>query len=121
MSKFNTIIKKQSEPRNHEGAEAYRLSAEMELYSAVVTASLSDKFYERTMYGNEIQQLEIQRQMRQMATMLKNDDILRIPLGSEFDIKGHPVNITEMEDFVTDFVTAGLVSIDPTIFGGLLL
>ena len=46
MSKFNTIIKKQSEPRNHEGAEAYRLSAEMELYSAVVTASLSDKFYE---------------------------------------------------------------------------
>ena len=64
---------------------------------------LSDKFYERTMYGNEIQQLEIQRQMRQMATMLKNDDILRIPLGSEFDIKGHPVNITEMEDFITHY------------------
>ena len=31
---------------NHEGELAYRLSPEMELYTAVVTASLSDKFYE---------------------------------------------------------------------------
>ncbi|MBR5688222.1 MAG: TROVE domain-containing protein [Prevotella sp.] len=46
MSKFNTIIKEQSVTLNHEGAEAYRLSAEMELYTAVVTTSLSDKYYE---------------------------------------------------------------------------
>ena len=46
MSKFNTIIKEQSVTVNHEGAEAFRLSAEMELYTAVVTASLSSKFYE---------------------------------------------------------------------------
>ena len=46
MSKFNTIIKEQSVTQNHEGAEAFRLSAEMELYTAVVTASLSNKFYE---------------------------------------------------------------------------
>ncbi len=46
MSKFNKIIKEQSVTVNHEGAEAFRLSAEMELYTAVVTASLSNKFYE---------------------------------------------------------------------------
>ena len=31
---------------NHEGAEAFVMSPELELYTAVVTASLSDKFYE---------------------------------------------------------------------------
>ena len=46
MSKFNTFIKEQSATQNYEGAEAFRLSAEMELYTAVVTTSLSDKFYE---------------------------------------------------------------------------
>ena len=46
MSKFNKIIKEQSVTVNYEGAEAFRLSAEMELYTAVVTASLSSKFYE---------------------------------------------------------------------------
>ena len=46
MSKFNTIIKEQSVTVNHEGAEAFSLSAEMELYTAVVTASLSNRFYE---------------------------------------------------------------------------
>ena len=46
MSKFNTMIKEPTMTLNHEGAEAFRLSAEMELYTAVVTASLSDKFYE---------------------------------------------------------------------------
>ena len=46
MSKFNTIIKEKSVTLNHEGAEAFSLSPEMELYTAVVTASLSNKFYE---------------------------------------------------------------------------
>lgn len=46
MSMFNTFLRKRSECKNHEGAEAFRLSPEMELYTAVVTTSLSDKFYE---------------------------------------------------------------------------
>ena len=46
MSKFNTIIKEKSATLNHEGAEAFSMSAEMELYTAVVTTSLSNKFYE---------------------------------------------------------------------------
>ena len=46
MSTFNTLVKEQSKTINHEGAEAYRLSAEMELYTAVVTTSLSNNFYE---------------------------------------------------------------------------
>ena len=31
---------------NHEGAEAFAMTLELELYTVVVTASLSDKFYE---------------------------------------------------------------------------
>ena len=44
--KFNSMIKESRTTLNHEGELAYRLSPEMELYTAVVTASLSDKFYE---------------------------------------------------------------------------
>lgn len=46
MSKFNTIVKESSLILNHEGAEAYKLSPETELYAAVVTSSFSNKFYE---------------------------------------------------------------------------
>lgn len=44
--KFNSLIKESDTIVNHEGELAYLLSPEMELYSTVVTASLSDKFYE---------------------------------------------------------------------------
>ena len=64
---------------------------------------LSDKFYERTMYGNQVIQRQIQQQMKQMSSMLKNDDILRIPLGSEFNILGHPSNIDEENDFALHY------------------
>ena len=46
MSKFNTTVKEESQVLNHEGAESFKLSPEMELYTAVVTSSLSNKFYE---------------------------------------------------------------------------
>ena len=46
MSKFNTIVNEEPKVLNYEGAEAFRLSPEMELYTAVVTSSLSNKFYE---------------------------------------------------------------------------
>lgn len=42
---FNT--KTTSKIQNHEGATAFSLSAELELYTAVVTSSLSDQFYEK--------------------------------------------------------------------------
>ena len=44
MSKFNT--KNTTVTKNHEGAKAYSLSSEMELYSLVCTSILSNKFYE---------------------------------------------------------------------------
>lgn len=50
--KFNTTHWLQAakeeyfQPRNHEGAAAYAMSPEMELYSSVVTASFNDQFYE---------------------------------------------------------------------------
>jgi hypothetical protein len=45
--RFNFFKKKQPDVLNYEGTPAYKLSPAMELYSAVVTASLSDGFYEK--------------------------------------------------------------------------
>ena len=47
MSKFNTIVKETNEIKNHEGAAAYAMTPELELYTAAVTASLSNMFYEK--------------------------------------------------------------------------
>ncbi|MDR2037330.1 MAG: TROVE domain-containing protein [Bacteroidales bacterium] len=44
--KFNYVTKGKSKVTNYEGAEAYRLSPEWQLYVAAVTSSLGDKFYE---------------------------------------------------------------------------
>jgi hypothetical protein len=45
--RFNILSKKNKHTvKNHEGAIAYTLTPEMELYSSVVTASLSNQFYE---------------------------------------------------------------------------
>lgn len=43
---FNNILKSSGITQNHEGATAYELTPEMELYTAVVTMALQDKFYE---------------------------------------------------------------------------
>lgn len=45
--KFNIFTKKENGATNHEGAKAFTLTPELELYSAVVTAGLSDTFYEK--------------------------------------------------------------------------
>ncbi|MDR1624223.1 MAG: TROVE domain-containing protein [Tannerellaceae bacterium] len=45
--KFNVTNKGMDKVLNHEGAPAYRLSAELSLYSAVVTSLQSDFFYEK--------------------------------------------------------------------------
>lgn len=44
---FNHKTKNQNLTTNHEGAKAWKMSPELELYSAVVTSSLSDQFYEK--------------------------------------------------------------------------
>lgn len=46
VMRFNTKKKDVSNTVNYEGAKAYTLTPELELYSAVVTASLHDQFYE---------------------------------------------------------------------------
>ena len=46
MSTFNTFAKESTTTLNRAGGEAFALTPELELYTAVVTASLSDKFYE---------------------------------------------------------------------------
>ena len=43
---YNSMIKEKETMNNHEGAKAFAMTPEMELYTAVVTSSLSDKFYE---------------------------------------------------------------------------
>ena len=45
--KFNLLSKLKNQTVNHVGAKAFTLSAEMELYTAVVTWSLNDSFYEK--------------------------------------------------------------------------
>jgi hypothetical protein len=44
--KFNVSTQESSKVTNCEGAQAYRLSPKWHLYSAVVTSTLEDKFYE---------------------------------------------------------------------------
>lgn len=44
--KFNVLTRKKTVVKNYEGASAYKMSPQMELYAAVVTAALSDNFYE---------------------------------------------------------------------------
>lgn len=46
MAKFNSLAQLETVKNNYEDGEAYLLSDEMELYSAVVTSTLSNKFYE---------------------------------------------------------------------------
>ena len=45
--KYNSMLKEMDSVKNHEGAKAYAMTPELELYSAVVTASLNDTFYEK--------------------------------------------------------------------------
>ncbi|WP_298733967.1 TROVE domain-containing protein [uncultured Chitinophaga sp.] len=45
--RFNTTSKANDTVLNHEGAKAYRMSPEMELYAAIATTMLSDATYEK--------------------------------------------------------------------------
>lgn len=45
--KFNLLSKAKTQAINYEGAKAFAMSSEMELYTAVVTWSLNDSFYEK--------------------------------------------------------------------------
>jgi len=83
--KFNIFKRKANEVHNYEGAQAYRLTPEMELYTAVVTAGLSDNFYEKeTDRLNRIKQLMQQNDavfIAQLATYTRTNMYMRsIPL-----------------------------------------
>ena len=45
--RFNFNKTKSSESTNYEGAEAFALTPQLELYTAVATAALTDNFYEK--------------------------------------------------------------------------
>lgn len=45
--KFNLKMRKANKTANYEGAEAFVLTPQLELYTAAVTAGLSDQFYEK--------------------------------------------------------------------------
>ena len=65
MAKFNAKARGASKTVNYEGAPAYTLDAKLELYSAVVTTFLSDKFYEK---GGEL----MERMTRLIAGIAKS-------------------------------------------------
>ncbi|MDX2279303.1 MAG: TROVE domain-containing protein [Saprospiraceae bacterium] len=62
---FNKKVKSPTKTINHAGASAYKMTPAQELYAAVVTATLSDKFYET---GNK-------RLLRLRALVAQNDPI----------------------------------------------
>jgi hypothetical protein len=62
---FNKKVKSPTKTINHAGASAYKMTPAQELYAAVVTATLSDKFYET---GNG-------RLVRLRALVAQNDPI----------------------------------------------
>ena len=45
--KYDSMLKEMKTGKNYEGVKTYAMTPELELYSAVVTASLSDTFYEK--------------------------------------------------------------------------
>jgi hypothetical protein len=45
--KFNLKLKRKNVVKNYEGADAYALTPQMELYSAVAATALNDSFYEK--------------------------------------------------------------------------
>ena len=53
--KFNVLTRMKNAVTNYEGAKAYGMTPQLELYAAVVTSGLSDTFYEKT--GTRIQRL----------------------------------------------------------------
>ncbi|MFK7926040.1 MAG: TROVE domain-containing protein [Bacteroidia bacterium] len=53
--RFNNILKGKNKTLNHEGAEAWKMTPEMELYTAVVTSTLSKSFYEGE--GNRVERI----------------------------------------------------------------
>ena len=46
IMKYNEILKEENQVLNHEGSKAFRMTPEMELYTAAVTSALSGRFYE---------------------------------------------------------------------------
>lgn len=57
MTRFNKTTKEKTVTENYEGAKAYKLTPELELYSLVVTSTLNPKFYEPGSTGNVLPRL----------------------------------------------------------------
>lgn len=69
---FNWLKKEAKKVENHEGAPAFALSPAWELYTAVVTASLSDNFYEKG--GQRLERI------RQLIGQNKPDFVLQLAI-----------------------------------------
>ncbi len=54
--KFNIFKSKNNEVTNYQGAKAFTLTPELELYAAVATAGLNDTFYEKD--GNRLERVQ---------------------------------------------------------------
>ena len=53
---FNLKLKRKNVVKNYEGSDGYVMTPQMELYSAVATAGLSDQFYAKA--GEKIQRIK---------------------------------------------------------------
>lgn len=79
--KFNIFKRKATVVNNYEVEKAYKLTPEMELYAAVVTAGLSDHFYEKSdMRLTRIQELMMKNNpeyVAKLAVYARNEMYLR--------------------------------------------
>lgn len=70
MTQFNTKTEGSRKTVNHEGADAYSLTPELELYTLVVTTNFSEKFYEG-------KQERVQR-LRELITKVKPEFVAQL-------------------------------------------
>ncbi len=108
--KFNLLSKFRTQVINHEGAVAFKLSPEMELYTTVVTWSLNDSFYEKD-------EARLQR-LRELINQCKPEFVgkLAVYARTKMHMRSVPlVLVTELAnqhsgDDLVARVTAGVVN-----------
>jgi len=108
--KFNNLSRTKDQVVNKEGAKAFALTAEMELYTAVVTWSLNDSFYEK----NEARLIRLQKLITKCDPIFVGK--LAVYARTKMNMRSVPlVLVTELAkshsgDDLVARVTAGVVN-----------
>ena len=88
MSRFNSVSVDNTRTQNHEGGETYTVGSEMELYTLVCTASLQNKFYEKS--------VETINRLRELVAKCDHEFVARLAVYAREDmnLRSIPIVIT---------------------------